>query len=193
MLPERKKARGDEDGLEERRDHRREHAGNHADDDVVRSPPHYREVRGTARDILFLSTSQVTVTDLDALDALARVFAHSLEPGDVVALRGELGAGKTTFVAACVRALLPDAEVASPTFTFWHRYGGVPSVEHLDLYRVESPGEAVELGLDDALASGGIVFVEWPDRLPGFVPAGAIAVTFEGSGDDPRTVTIERT
>ena len=132
------------------------------------------------------------MTDLEALDALARVFAHSLEAGDVVALRGDLGAGKTTFVAACVRALVPEADVASPTFTFWHRYGGEPPVEHLDLYRVESPNEAAELGLDEALGSGGIVFVEWPDRLPGFVPADAIAVTFAGAGDEPRSVTIER-
>ncbi len=138
-----------------------------------------------------MSTSH-SITGLDALDALARDFASTLVPGDVVALRGDLGAGKTTFVAAVLRALGRDADVASPTFTFWHRYGGLPPIEHLDLYRIESPHEADELGLEEALAPDGIVFVEWPDRLPGLVPAHAVAVTIAGSGDAPRTVTIER-
>ncbi len=139
-----------------------------------------------------MSTLRVTVDGLDALDRLAVGFAPTLKAGDVIALRGDLGAGKTTFVAAIVRALGNDADVASPTFTFWHRYGGTPPVEHLDLYRIESPLDARELGLDDALDSRGIAFVEWPDRLPGFLPADAIAVTLTGSGDVPRTVEIVR-
>jgi len=141
---------------------------------------------------LFLPLVRATVADLAALDALATSFADSLRPGDVVALRGELGSGKTTFVAAVVRALGGTADVASPTFTFWHRYGGTPPVEHLDLYRIERPEEAVELGLEDALGAPGIAFVEWPDRLPGFVPPHAIAVTLWGSGAAPRTVEIVR-
>ncbi len=139
-----------------------------------------------------MSTLRTTVNDLESLEGLATTFAASLAPGDVVALRGDLGAGKTTFVAAVVRALGIDADVASPTFTFWHRYGGSPPIEHLDLYRIESPLDARELGLDDALDDRGIAFVEWPDRLPGFLPAHAIAVTFVGSGDVPRTVEIVR-
>ena len=192
MLAEREETGGHEDGFEKRRHDRREDAGNHADHDVVRSPPHCREVRARARDILFLSTSHVLVSDLAALEELARTFSRTLRPGDVVALRGDLGAGKTTFVAACARALGCEADVASPTFTFWHRYGGSPPLEHLDLYRVESPADARELGLEEALAPDGIAFVEWPDRLAGFVRPGAIAVTMAGAGDAPRHVTIER-
>lgn len=139
-----------------------------------------------------MSTIRATVDGLDALDRLATTFAASLVAGDVVALRGDLGAGKTTFVAAIVRALGIDADVASPTFTFWHRYGGSPPIEHLDLYRIESPLDARELGLDDALDACGIVFVEWPDRLPGFLPAHTIGVTLTGSGDVPRIVEIVR-
>ena len=80
--------------------------------------------------------------DLAAFEALAGEFARGLRPGDVVALEGELGAGKTTFVAAVVRALHGSDEVASPTFTFWHRYAGQPPLEHLDLYRIDNPAEA---------------------------------------------------
>ncbi len=138
-----------------------------------------------------MSTSHA-IADLDALGALASTFARTLVPGDVVALRGDLGAGKTTFVAAVLRALGRDVDVASPTFTFWHRYGGLPPIEHLDLYRIDSPHEADELGLEEAFAPDRIVFVEWPDRLPGLIPEHVIAITFAGSGDAPRVVTIER-
>jgi len=91
-----------------------------------------------------------------------------------------------------VQALGSRADVASPTFTFWHRYAGPIPLEHLDLYRIEDPQEARELGLDEALETGGIAFVEWPERLPGFVPATAIAVRISGSGDSARTLQIER-
>ena len=192
MGSERKKSLRDEQRFEERRYDGRADSGYDADQHVVRSPPHLASVRGIFRDILFLSTLHATVDDLDALERLATTFAASLRAGDVVALRGDLGAGKTTFVAAIVRALGIDADVASPTFTFWHRYGGTPPIEHLDLYRIESPLDARELGLDEALDGRGIVFVEWPDRLPGFLPAHVIAVTLEGSGDIPRTIEIVR-
>lgn len=130
--------------------------------------------------------------DLAAFASCAADFAHELVPGDTVALAGDLGAGKTTFVAAALRALGREAEVASPTFTFWHRYGGTPPIEHLDLYRIEHPGEATELGLDEAFRPDGIAFVEWPERLPDLVPARAIRVEIAGSGDGPRDVRIVR-
>jgi tRNA threonylcarbamoyladenosine biosynthesis protein TsaE len=135
-----------------------------------------------------------TITEAATLaqfEALAAAFARDLRPGDVVALEGPLGSGKTTFVAAAVRALGNPAEVASPTFTFWHRYGGAPPLEHLDFYRVEEPAEAVELGLEEAFGGGGIVFVEWAGRLPGLVPRAAIAVRISGAGDGPRRLEIE--
>jgi len=132
------------------------------------------------------------VADLAAFEALARTFARTLRPGDVVALEGDLGAGKTTFVAAVARELGAADEVASPTFVFRHRYAGAPPIEHLDLYRIEHPAETVELGLHEALAADAITFVEWPERLPGFVPAGAIRVRIAGCGTAPRVLEIER-
>ena len=129
---------------------------------------------------------------LAEFEALAAAFARTLRAGDVVALEGGLGSGKTTFVAAAARALGNRAEVASPTFTFWHRYGGSPPLEHLDLYRVEDPREASELGLEEAFGAEGIVFIEWPGRLPGLIPATAIRVRISGAGDEPRELLVER-
>ncbi len=132
------------------------------------------------------------VPDLAELESVAADLARDLRPGDVVALEGGLGAGKTTFVSAVVRALGNGADVSSPTFTFWHRYGGTPPLEHLDLYRIEDAGELAELGLEDAFAPDGIAFVEWADRIPELVPPGAFRVRIDGSGAGPRDIRIVR-
>ncbi len=112
----------------------------------------------------------------------------------MVALRGPLGAGKTTFVRALVGALHGSAEaVSSPTFVFRQRYDGPPTVEHLDLYRIEdAAAELPDLGLDDAFAPDRLTLVEWPERAPGWLPPGAIEVHIDGVGDGPRTVRIVR-
>jgi tRNA threonylcarbamoyladenosine biosynthesis protein TsaE len=136
------------------------------------------------------TTVRHVAADLAAFERIAARFAATLRAGDVVALEGELGAGKTTFVAAVARALGAADEVASPTFIFRHRYAGSPPIEHLDLYRIDDPAEAVELGLDEALGGDAIAFVEWPERLPGFVPADALRVRIAGSGSSARTLDI---
>lgn len=112
----------------------------------------------------------------------------------MVALHGPLGAGKTTFVRALVRALHgSDEAVSSPTFVFRQRYDGSPPVEHLDLYRLEDPAaELPELALDDAFAADRLTLVEWPERAPGWLPPGTIEVHIAGAGDEPRTVGIVR-
>jgi tRNA threonylcarbamoyladenosine biosynthesis protein TsaE len=131
--------------------------------------------------------------DRAALDAIAAQLASTLRPGDAIALSGGLGAGKTTFVRALVRTLHgSDVPVSSPTFVFRQRYDGHPPIEHLDLYRIEDPAEAADLGLDDAFASDRITVVEWPERLPDLLPAGAIRVRIDGAGDEPRRLQIDR-
>jgi tRNA threonylcarbamoyl adenosine modification protein YjeE len=140
-----------------------------------------------------LNTERVRTAGLRAFEQAASVFAGTLLAGDVVALSGDLGAGKTTFVAAAVRALQgPATEVSSPTFTFWHRYPGTPPIEHLDLYRIENPAEAVELGLHEALGPASLAFVEWPERLPELVPASALRVYIEQTAEHAREIRIER-
>jgi tRNA threonylcarbamoyladenosine biosynthesis protein TsaE len=134
---------------------------------------------------------EANVPDLVALDAFARRFAPQLRAGSVVALRGPLGAGKTTFVRAVVRCLHgSDDAVSSPTFVFRQLYRGDPPIEHLDLYRIDDPAELDELGLEDAFAPDRVTLVEWPERAPALLPPDAIAVGISGSGDGPRTISV---
>ena len=139
-----------------------------------------------------MSVERARTADLPAFERFAERFARTLGPGDVVALSGDLGAGKTTFVAAAVRALQGSDAASSPTFTFWQRYAGPPPIEHVDLYRLEDAREALELGLEEAFDSASIVFIEWPDRLPELVPSAAFRLTIVGSGDEPRELTLRR-
>jgi tRNA threonylcarbamoyladenosine biosynthesis protein TsaE len=137
-------------------------------------------------------TEQRTLPTLAAFEAFAAAFSRTLRAGDAVALQGPLGSGKTAFVAASVRALHGMDDATSPTFTFWHRYEGTPPINHLDLYRIDDPSEAAELGLEDAFAPDSITFVEWPERLPGFMPPHALHVTLRGSGESARAIEIVR-
>jgi tRNA threonylcarbamoyl adenosine modification protein YjeE len=131
--------------------------------------------------------------DLPAFRRRAVAIASALAPGDVVALDGPMGAGKTTFVRAVVAALHgSDDAVASPTFAFRHTYAGSPVIEHLDLYRVADARELDEIGVDDAFAPDTIAFVEWPAIL-GDRGRPSVVVTIAGAGDAPRSVTFRRT
>lgn len=128
------------------------------------------------------------------LSAFAAEFARTLRAGDVVGLAGPLGAGKTSFVRAAVRALHGNDPTTSPTFTFWHRYaapaGNSPAIDHLDLYRVDDPAELVELGLDDVFDGTSIVLVEWWRNAPALLPARHFEIDLEGKGDEPRRLRL---
>ena len=94
-------------------------------------------------------------------EALGEEFAKSLKPGTVVALRGEMGAGKTVFVRGVAKGLGIDARVTSPTYTIVNEYNTTPPMFHFDLYRLGSADELFEIGFDDYLARGGICLIEW--------------------------------
>ncbi len=139
---------------------------------------------------LFLETQ-------DATEAFAMRLAPMVEPGDVIALSGDLGTGKTTFARAFVNALatrygLPPEEVPSPTFTLVQTYDFPDfTLYHVDLYRLERPQDAVELGLEDAFADG-VSLIEWPDRLGSYLPAERLDLTFlPGAGPESRSLVIE--
>ena len=124
--------------------------------------------------------------DLPKTLALASRLAPFLRAGDLIALEGPLGAGKSAFARALVRALLADqkAEVPSPTFTLVQPYErkNAPDVYHADLYRLSDTQELYELGLEDA-RSDAIMLVEWPDRLDQDWRVTALNITFKISNE----------
>ncbi len=142
------------------------------------------------------SPISLALPDLAATAALGRHVAALLRAGDVVALKGDLGAGKTTLARAIVAALSPDAtDVPSPTFTLVQTYpvvlaGGPAELWHFDLYRLDRSEQIYELGLEEAL-SGAVSVIEWPELVERLLPrATLLTVTLEAAGDGARAATI---
>jgi tRNA threonylcarbamoyladenosine biosynthesis protein TsaE len=108
-------------------------------------------------------TTLVTTESAAETEAVGAEIAATLEPGDVVLVAGELGAGKTTLVRGACRALGVVGPVVSPTFTIGRRYPGRLPVSHLDLYRLADPGAEEPGLLDEYLSPDGVAFVEWPE------------------------------
>jgi tRNA threonylcarbamoyladenosine biosynthesis protein TsaE len=119
----------------------------------------------------------IELPDEAATAALAARLAALALPGDVIALRGELGAGKTTFARAFIRARGGGDEVPSPTFTLAQLYeASDTTIWHFDCYRLRDPEEAWELGIEDAFRDG-ISLIEWPERLGHLLPAQRLDIT----------------
>lgn len=134
----------------------------------------------------------VDLPDEAATAALAEDVAASLERGDLVALSGPLGAGKTAFARALIRALADDPmlEVPSPTFTLLQTYPGRRlTVAHFDLYRLADPGDLDEIGFDDAIAEGAVL-VEWPARAAARLPAARLDLVLALAGDGRRASLV---
>ncbi|MCL4290627.1 MAG: tRNA (adenosine(37)-N6)-threonylcarbamoyltransferase complex ATPase subunit type 1 TsaE [Thermoleophilia bacterium] len=123
-------------------------------------------------------------------ERIAAALAAGLAPGDVVAVSGELGAGKTAFVRGACRALGVTGPVTSPTFTIGNRYRGRVDVSHLDLYRFEGVSDSdwadLEPYFDDA-----VCFVEWPEVAAGYLPGPRMTVRLRHAGGDRRVLELE--
>jgi len=124
--------------------------------------------------------------------AAGEQIAARLAPPATVLLMGELGAGKTTLAKGLVKGLRAGApdDVASPTYTLIHEYRGPVRVYHIDLYRLESPAEAVGLGLEDLLASEAVLLVEWGEKFPRLWPPDRVEVRLAAAGESAREITI---
>ena len=133
----------------------------------------------------------LSATPEDTEAAGARL-ATLLVAGDVVALTGELGAGKTRFTQGLARGLGVTGRVVSPTFVLVNEYRGRLPVHHVDAYRTESLTELLDLGLEEMFSGDGVTVVEWADKLTPLLPLHAVHVHIEGVGDEPRTITITR-
>jgi tRNA threonylcarbamoyladenosine biosynthesis protein TsaE len=121
-------------------------------------------------------------------EAFGERFGKRLRAGDLVLLTGELGAGKTTFVRGVARGTESAAPVASPTFQLVRVYPGRVQLAHVDLYRIETPAELGDLGLDELLDQGAVV-VEWGDRIES---VGAALIQLEHLGGVRRVIRTKR-
>lgn len=136
---------------------------------------------------------QITTMSAAETEALAGRWAARCSPGDVAALSGNLGAGKTVFVRGAARALGATDPVRSPTYTLINEYRGETPVFHIDLYRLTTADEAVELGLFEYLEPTGITLVEWPERAPTMMPADAWQIRIDhGDVENKRIIRIGR-
>ena len=123
-------------------------------------------------------------------EAVGALLAEKLQPGAVVAMRGDLGAGKTVFVRGFARALGYTGRVTSPTFTIVNEYEGDIPVFHFDMYRLSDSEELYGIGWDDYLKRGGVCIVEWSERVEDAL-ADAVTVTIERIEENERKITIE--
>jgi len=144
----------------------------------------------------WLAQGSCALSDADATTALANALAPMLRPGDSVLLQGQLGAGKSHFARALIRALIgpggESAEVPSPSFTLVQTYDTLKGeVWHADLYRLSDPQEVMELGLDLAMEDA-ICLIEWPDRIAPDWPAHSVCLRLETprAAPDTRLVTL---
>lgn len=121
--------------------------------------------------------------------ALGTAIAAHLQPGDVLALYGDLGAGKTHLTKGICSGLgiAPDT-VSSPTFTIVNEYEGTLPVYHIDAYRIERPAEFFELGYETYLFGDGVCLLEWPERVEALVPEQALRLRLTHSGGDRRRI-----
>lgn len=139
-----------------------------------------------------MNVTEFPSLDLNAMRALATSLAENAAPGDVLALTGEVGTGKTTFAQSFIGALLAKKEpVTSPTFTLMQRYetkGGFPLL-HADLYRLKDASELMELGLGEALESH-VSLIEWPEIASELLPRDTLHIALTYADGDTRRMTL---
>ncbi len=119
-------------------------------------------------------------------------FAETVKPGDVLALTGELGSGKTQFVKGLVAGLGATSTATSPTFTLIHEYSeGRWPIYHFDFFRIEDQPAAERLGLDEYFFGEGVSVVEWADKFPDLIPDNARWISFETKSETQRAITTK--
>jgi len=125
-------------------------------------------------------------------EAIGQRFAKDVNAGSILALKGELGSGKTQLVKGLVAGLGSGAAVTSPTFTILHEYSsGRFPVYHFDFFRLEDRQSVARLGLDDYFFGDGVSVIEWADRFPEFIPGQARWILFEIKSENARLISVK--
>ena len=137
--------------------------------------------------------NRVTSATAEQTRELGKQLGGCLRGGDVVALIGDLGAGKTAFAQGVGEAFCVEGPMTSPTFTLIHEYlGKIKGTEvrlvHMDLYRLEHPEEAEVIGVEDAFQEDTVCLIEWPEIIEDFLPEDRLIVEILGSGEQPREI-----
>jgi len=136
--------------------------------------------------------SLITASPAETED-LGRRLGSILKKGIFIALKGELGGGKTCFTRGIVAGSAPESSylVASPTFAIMNEYPGTPPLYHFDFYRLACGHEIAELGFEDYFNGHGICIAEWADRLGELLPEDRLEITFTIAGEERRTISFE--
>ena len=135
---------------------------------------------------------QITTCSSYETEELGASIGAMLKPGSFLALRGDLGGGKTCLTRGLVTSLAPQSAhlVASPTYAIMNCYAGSTPVYHFDFYRLAGEDDIVELGFEEYFFGTGVCVVEWSERLSNLLPADVLTLLFEYAGDDRRLITI---
>ena len=135
---------------------------------------------------------RIALPDLDATRRFGRRLGEIAEPGDIITLSGDLGAGKTTLTQAIGEGLQVPADhyITSPTFSLLHEYPGRLPLYHMDFYRLQSEDEVLELGVEEYLEGGGLCVIEWPDRLGTLLPAERLQLELSHTGPTSRLALL---
>jgi tRNA threonylcarbamoyladenosine biosynthesis protein TsaE len=136
------------------------------------------------------SERSIATADAAATRRLGASLAAAAEPGDLVCLWGELGAGKTQFAKGFGAGLGVAGTITSPTFVLMAEYEGRLPLFHVDLYRLADGADALAGGVIDDRQAGGVTLVEWPERMGDLLPARRLDVVIDGTGTEPRRITL---
>jgi len=133
----------------------------------------------------------IETSSAEATKAFGEKIGRSLKPGDIVALTGELGAGKTTLIQGIAKGLNINEHVTSPTFTLINEYKGTYPFFHLDLYRLDNPAQIEDLGINEYFDNkDGIMVIEWAEKLGKLMPNNAMQIKMESTGESERKIWL---
>lgn len=137
--------------------------------------------------------NNITISNLDSIDAAAREFVDNMGTGKVFAFYGKMGAGKTTFIKAVCECLGVEDTVTSPTFAIVNEYTSTKvdyPIYHFDFYRIKKLEEVYDMGYEDYFYGGGVCFIEWPELVEDLLPEDCVKVEIRENEDGTRTVSF---